>query len=267
MANRIYQKRVKVVKNIEVKKNYYKILLKSDIIVKKSLPGQFVHVRVSSVTEPLLRRPLSIHRVKGSNFEILYEIKGRGTKILSEKKHGEYLDIIGPLGNGFNTRYTIPACRQAWHDTRYTILVAGGIGVAPLFFLAQKLKTKPLVLIGANKRQKLVCVEDFRRLCCKVKIATDDGSMGFKGKVTELLTRILSTIDYRLSTIYACGPDAMLRELSKISIRNNMECQASLENFMGCGIGACLACVIKTKNGYKRVCKDGPVFDVSKIIW
>src|SRR3989338_1970131 len=176
--------------------------------------------------------------------------------MLSEKKAGEYLDIIGPLGAGFSL-----------HITHYTshILVAGGMGTAPLIFLAEKLaeiknpksKIKTLVLIGARTKKDILCEDEFRKLGCEVKIATDDGSRGFKGFVSELLTQDLLTIDHRLLTIYACGPKLLLKEISRISLERNIPAQLSLESHMACGIGACMGCVIKvTRSPGHQVTRD-----------
>jgi dihydroorotate dehydrogenase electron transfer subunit len=264
------QTKAKVIKNIEVTKKYYKILLSCARIAKAAKPGQFLNVKITNSYEPLLRRPFSIHGVRGANIEILFEVVGKGTEILSQRKTGEYLDIVGPLGNGFN--YTL-------HATRYTlpILVAGGMGVAPLFFLAESLKNhKVTVLIGAKTKRQVLCEKEFKELGCEVKIATEDGSKGFKGLVTELLRNELYAIRYTLYAIYGCGPRPMLKEVANISKKYNIPAQISLEEHMACGIGVCLGCVVKlrTPNSelrtdfeYKRVCKDGPVFDAENIIW
>jgi dihydroorotate dehydrogenase electron transfer subunit len=229
---------------------------------------------------PLLRRPFSIHRVSGlagervsGLIEILYEVVGSGTEILAQKKPGEWLDIIGPLGNGFdlNPLTGKPANRQ-------TILIAGGIGVVPLVFLAEKLRNKkgsgpflkPIVLIGAKTKSEILCEKEFKALGCNVRIATDDGTKGHKGFVTELLKKILGNSETQRSrgqVIYACGPQAMLKETAKIAVQHGLQCQVSLETHMACGIGACLGCVVNTKEGYRRVCKEGPVVDGSQIIW
>ncbi|MDD5045304.1 MAG: dihydroorotate dehydrogenase electron transfer subunit, partial [Candidatus Omnitrophica bacterium] len=178
---------------------------------------------------------------------------------LSQKGAGEYLDVIGPLGNGF----TLPL-------TPYplSLLVAGGMGVAPLVYLAEILKrSKILVLIGAQSKSGIICEKEFKDLGCSVKIATDDGSCGFRGKVTELLSNILVTMDCRPATIYACGPRPMLKAVAEIAQKENIPAQISLEEHMACGIGACLGCAVNTRAGYKRVCKDGPVFGAEEIIW
>jgi dihydroorotate dehydrogenase electron transfer subunit len=268
MPNRIFQTKAKLIKNIEVIKNYYKIVILSPQVAKAARPGQFLQVKVNDGYEPLLRRPFGIHRVNAPIIEMLYEVVGQGTEILAQRKPGEYLDIIGPLGNGFDyNRYQL---------TSSAILVAGGMGVAPLVSLAEALRRhqvagspgdQVIALIGARTKKQLLCVDELKKLGCAVKIATDDGSKGLKGKITDLLKRLLSTTDHRPSTIYACGPRPMLKEISRLAQKYNLPAQVSLEEHMACGIGACLGCVVKTIDGYKRVCKEGPVFDARDIVW
>jgi len=145
-------------------------------------------------------------------------------------------------------------------------LVAGGMGAAPLVFLAQKMKTtNPLVLIGARTNKDILCVNDFKGSGCKVKLATDDGSNGFKGKVTDLLRAVLK--EQKSSQIFSCGPHPMLKAVRELAVKNKIKAQLSLEEHMACGIGACLGCVVLTKTGYKRVCKDGPVFISEDLVW
>jgi len=278
----IFQTKAKLIKNIAVAQNYYKIILACPQIAKEANPGQFLNIRVSEGCVPLLRRPFSIHRVRNSEIEILFEVVGKGTEVLSQRKEGESLDIIGPLGNGFD--YTLCVKRHA-----LPILIAGGMGIAPLLFLADRLaydvertayrkdkkaklsaKRYPLnakVLIGAKTKAGLLCEKEVKELGCEVEIATDDGSKGFKGKVTDLLTPYLSAKYYPLSVIYACGPYPMLKEIANISKKYNISAQISLEEHMACGIGVCLGCAVRTNQGYKRVCKEGPVFSANQIIW
>jgi len=257
----IAQLKAKIISNKRLRDNFWQLEFGSPVIAKNASPGQFVNIKVSQGFEPLLRRPVSIHRVKGSKIGLVYEVIGTGTKILSTSKPQELLDVIGPLGNGFDLR-TPHAAR------RTTILVAGGMGVAPLLFLAEKIKlSKPLVLIGAKTKAQILCAQEFKSLGCSVKIATDDGSQGFKGKITDLLKQLLTTDDSRLTTIYACGPKLMLKTITKIAHENKINAQLSLEEHMACGIGACLGCVVSTKNGYKSVCKDGPVFYAQELAW
>ncbi|MCM8757669.1 MAG: dihydroorotate dehydrogenase electron transfer subunit [Candidatus Omnitrophica bacterium] len=258
----------RVVENKKIKNKYFKMVIFCPPIAKYALPGQFVSIKIVDNYQPLLRRPFSIHRVQGKNIEILYEVIGKGTEILSRRKTDESIDVIGPLGNGFFYQEIIS-------KFQIPILVSGGIGVAPFVFLAEelfqnskfKIQNKPLVLLGAKTKNELLCEKDFKRLGCKVEVSTDDGSYGFKGKVTDLLKYLLSTINSQISTIYACGPGPMLKEVIDISKSYSIPTEVSLEGHMACGIGVCLGCVVNTKTGYKRVCKDGPVFKAEELVW
>ena len=256
------QIKAKIVSNKRFKDNYWHLEFESGLIARHALPGQFVNIKVNSGIEPLLRRPISIHRIKGLKVKLFYEVLGKGTQILSSRKPGELLDVIGPLGNGFDLQ-AASGKRQA------AILVAGGMGVAPLVFLAERIKLKkPLVLIGAKTKKQILCLQEFKALGCAVKIATDDGSAGFKGRVTELLGQVLRQAQgARQLAIYACGPGAMLKAVSRIACENNIDSRLSLEEHMACGIGVCSGCVVPTKSGYKRVCKDGPVFSGRELTW
>jgi dihydroorotate dehydrogenase electron transfer subunit len=238
-------------------------------------PGQFLHIRVENASDPLLRRPLSIHdvspgRPKGQlTAKILYEVVGKGTALLAEKKAFNELDVLGPLGNGFDVKKI--------SEASVVYLIAGGMGVAPLYYLAKKLfegrrvkggGRKISVLIGGRTKEHVLCEKDFKALGCDVHVATDDGSKGFKGRVTALLKERLSSADHCLSTVIcACGPKPMLAVLAHIGLDRGIPAWVSLEEFMGCGLGACLGCVIRTNSGYKRICHDGPVFDAADIIW
>jgi len=259
------QIKAKIVSNKKLKNNYWHLEFDSGIIAKNSGAGQFVEVKVNDGMDPLLRRPISIHSTRGAKVKLLYEIIGKGTQILSARKPGDFLDVIGPLGNGFEYAGIVKKPGK-----RKNILVAGGMGVAPLVFLVEKMGLcKPLILIGARSKEQILCSREFNALGCKVIIATDDGSLGFKGKVTELLKEVLSEIQQanKPENIYACGPQLMLKAVAQISCENNIASQLSLERHMACGFGACLGCVISTKSGYKRVCKDGPVFSGKELTW
>lgn len=251
------QAKVKIFHNKKIKEGCFHLRLIAPGIAKRTMPGEFLNIKVNDGCEPLLRRPLSIHRVEGNNVEILYAVVGEATRILSQRKPGEYLSVIGPLGNGFDFK-----------AEKAGVLVAGGMGVAPLVFLAERIAaSKPLVLIGAKTKNDILCEKEFKDLGCAVKIATDDGSKGFKGYVSELLGVTLSVIGHRPSAIYACGPKPMLKEVSLVSREHDIPAQISLEEHMACGIGACLGCVVNTKKGFKRVCKEGPVFAGDEIIF
>jgi len=263
----MFQIRAKIVYNKRVKEPYCLLAVQGGGIASKAAPGQFLQIKVNEGLQPLLRRPFSIHAVRGTLVEILYEVVGEGTTILSKRKAGEFIDIIGPLGNGFSFSAG-KANRSGKNKERKPLLVAGGMGVAPLFFLAKKLKqAKPVVLIGARTKSQILCEKEFLESGCDVKTATDDGSFGFRGRVTDLLKHQLPIMNYQLSTIYACGPKPMLKEISRIASKHKIPCQISLEAHMACGIGACLGCVVNTKEGFKRVCKEGPVFNCETIVW
>jgi len=256
------QIKAELLDNKRVSGNYFKMVIEAGTITKRVGPGQFISIRVDDGCETLLRRPFSVHRVIGKNITILYEVLGKGTEILSQKKSAEFLDVIGPLGNGFDYR-------RMKDERGVAILVAGGMGVAPLIFLAEKLaKVKTLALIGAKTKKQILCEKEFEEFACKVKISTDDGSAGLKGKVSDLLKDLLRATGYKPAvTIYACGPKPMLKEIALISKAYRIPAQISLEEHMACGIGACLGCVTNTIEGHKKVCKDGPVFLAEKIIW
>jgi len=292
----IFQENTKITSNVQIASCFFKLALEATNIASSAKPGQFLHIRITDGSSVFLRRPFSIHRLSHKSqvtshkskikktcslrpetcdsIEILYEVVGKGTEILSQKKPGEFLDIIGPLGNGFSILYPTSL-----------ILMGGGIGIAPLLFLAEKTKSQYpksyiQVLIGARTKDKILCEKEFKKLGCNVKISTDDGSRGFKGKVTELLKEILVTghrsrvtgqkharCDLLCAVIYACGPREMLEEVAALSKSKRIASFASFEEHLACGIGACLGCAIKTRYGYKKVCSDGPVFNLQEIVF
>jgi dihydroorotate dehydrogenase electron transfer subunit len=274
----------KILSNEEIAPGIFRMAVSIWEEAQKACPGQFIHIRCSPFNDPLLRRPLSIHELTPETVGVLYRVVGKGTDLLSKRKRGETLDVIGPLGCGFRTK---PAGEPV-------VIVAGGMGVAPLLFLAQslmnvdrdieakqvppqnRLASLPLrqrdvrVLIGAKTKEFILCEEEFRKLGCSVDIATDDGSYGQKGYVSSLFEE--SIRKKKPGQVFVCGPNAMLKEIAIVSARRAVECQVSFENQMGCGVGVCLGCVIKTRerdgiSGYRRVCRDGPVFDARTVLW
>ena len=264
--------------------------LRSPQIAREARPGQFVHLRIREGTDPLLRRPFSIHRAdrERGEVQVLYQVVGRGTKMLSRKPVGEMLDCLGPLGHG----YEVPDERGE------AVIVAGGIGIAPLIFLVEDhfRGGEVTALIGARSSEGILYDDLLRSWGARVHLATDDGSLGHRGPVTDLLRQ--QTTKYTKYTkrtvhlsarfegrggketsrflpfvVYACGPDAMLRKVAKLCHPYEIPCQVSLENRMGCGLGACLGCVVKARSSappgheYKRVCKEGPVFEAGEVIF
>ena len=192
-----------------------------------------------------------MHSIDKDGISLLYKIRGKATKILSTKKSEETINILGPLGNGFTI-----------YPNKKTILVAGGYGVSPLYALAQKLNNS-IVLIGAGSKDHILCQEKFAKLGTEVHIATEDGSLGHTGYVTELLDSYLRGNDNII--VYASGPHPMLAAVAKITQQQNIPAQLSTESYMACGIGACKGCAIQTTEGYKLCCQDGPVFDADII--
>ena len=229
---------------------------------KGARPGQFVHIRCSSGYDPLLRRPFSIHKRAQGIVDILYQVVGKGTEILSKKKGGDQLDFLGPLGKGFEIE---PAFSTIF-------IVGGGMGVAPLYMVAQEITRlgqgkEVTVLLGAKNKDLILDKDDFERLGMRVMVATEDGSEGYRGLVSDLFERLILSQTSLSLAVYSCGPVSMLRKIAEVSCRRGFFCQVSLEQRMGCGVGACLGCVIRGKSGYLRVCKEGPVFHAQEILW
>lgn len=255
------QIKAKIISNKALRASYWHCVISAASIASRARPGQFINIKVTDGLKPLLRRPFSVHNINGENMEVIYDVIGEGTRAFSQRRVGEYLDIIGPSGNGFS----LPASSK-----RLLVFVGGGIGVAPLFFLARKAKAKnKIVLVGSRSKGQVLCEKEFKNSGCDVKISTDDGSLGLKGRVTDLLKDILDSkiAEENAVLIYACGPRPMLKVVSRLAAQYGLPAQVSLEEHMGCGIGACLGCVVKTKNGLERVCKEGPVFNASDLIW
>lgn len=254
------QDKVEIVSNNIVGEDCFRMALNCHLIVKDAKPGQFVHIRPGAGNDPLLRRPMSIHSVDDRDtFSVLYRVTGQGTAMLAELKAGNSLDVIGPLGAGFTVD----------KKSRRAILVGGGIGAAPLLYLAQSCLAKQMsviILLGASTRDSLLAVADFKALGCVVKVTTEDGSAGVRGYVTDLLEPALMEGAGPVA-VFACGPVAMMHRAGTMAGIYDVPCQVSLEERMACGVGACLGCVVATEDGYRRVCADGPVFNAGEIEW
>lgn len=224
-------------------------------------PGQFLMVRAAGQSlDPLLPRPIGVHELESDLVKILIEPVGRGTISLAGLRVGDRLSVLGPLGNGFDLTGEGPA-----------LVVGGGIGAAPLAFLVRALAQRGRevrCLLGFKTRGQAVAAELFRNQ--KVDVYTEDGSMGEMGLVSEPLTGILAemqTGDLRAAEIFACGPDAMLAAISGIAGDHGANAQVSMAAHMACGVGACQGCVIRTVDGYRRACSEGPVFAAGEIAW
>lgn len=242
-----------IVFNQPLTKGYLHLRAYAPEVARDIQPGQFVQVKVRPGMQPLLRTPLSIHDASAEHgwLDLLYRILGESTQLLSEMKSGDSLDLLGPLGHGFS----LPeAGYEAW-------LLAGGIGVAPLYYLATQLLLQGYttrLLYGVRTASELVRAEDFQKLGVQVYTSSDDGSTGFRGTVVQLAESIDLPKHVKL---YACGPRPMLRAVDELAVRRGLPAELSLEEYMACGIGACLGCACAMREGgYAHVCTDGPVF-------
>lgn len=272
MEKRIYHLSLPVQKQDSIAPGHWLLSLKSAQITSVATPGQFVMLKIDENFDPLLPRPMSFHSIiKEDNhrvgFTILYKVVGKGTRLLSEKRNGEKVVVTGPLGTGFNLNHITSGYEP--------IVVGGGIGIAPLLFLAHELVEKgqtPTVFLGANSQEELLALDEFESLGLTPKVSTEDGSKGVKGMVTDLLASYLDGRKGLQGEIFACGPDPMLEKVASLAKTYGLKSQLSLEQRMACGLGACLGCVVKIRNknsghSYQRVCTEGPVFNGEDIVW
>jgi dihydroorotate dehydrogenase electron transfer subunit len=225
-------------------------------IARALRPGQFVNIKVDDGLSPLLRRPFSAHRIERDRIEVLFDVVGKGTAILSQKRPGDLLDVLGPLGVPFDLE------RQ---DFSTAILVAGGLGVAPFPLVSDFLRrgAKQVVTFLGGRSSSVIVDVHLENLL----VATDDGSRGFHGNVVDLLKETMAKRAFILPRIFGCGPTPMLRALSAFALEHQIPAEVSLEGPMACGIGICQGCPVElTEGGYALMCKDGPVFDVRKIL-
>ncbi len=256
-----YQEKATIIRVEQLSDENFRLTLQTDEIAKNAKPGQFVMISTAQGKDPYLRRPFSIHQTTLSGrIQILFKVTGRGTGLLAHTKVGEQLSVFGPLGHGFDLRLDKGAC-----------LIGGGMGIAPMLFLAKQLcllkkdTTSDLILFGGKKIQEVEpLVKDFEQLNMQTIAATDDGSYGKKGYVTDIFNNANLPKE---CVVYACGPEAMMGRVNDLCREKNIECQVSVESVMACGMGACLGCNIPSKDGYVHVCYEGPVFNAEELIW
>lgn len=252
------QGKYQIVKKQALAKDIYSLEIASPEIAGIAQPGQFVHILPAGHT---LRRPISICGIdrKNGTLRIVFAVKGDGTKQMSALNEGELIDMLAPLGHGFTIDDSF----------KKVVLVGGGIGTPPMLPLAEIYGGKAVVISGFRNAQAVILQEDFEAAGAKTILCTDDGSMGRKCLVTEPLKELLDGGD--IDAVYACGPSAMLRGVAETTAKKEVYCEVSLEERMGCGIGACLVCACKThKNGeenFVHVCKNGPVFNAKEVVW
>ncbi len=249
--------KAKILQKREVVPNIYEMVIDANNALKESKAGQFIHIKCGDGV--YLRRPISICEVFEDKLRFLFEVKGKGTRLLAEKSVGDKLDLLGPLGNGFSTAkvYQNP------------VVIGGGIGTYPLLQVAKEIN--PITILGFRTQSLVTLEEDFRKVSKDVIITTDDGSYGKQGLVTERLNEVLQQTN--VDAIFVCGPMPMIKAVRKIALEHDIFCQVSLEERMACGIGACLCCATKVKNpaddtdyNYFHVCKAGPVFNAKEVL-
>lgn len=263
-----------VLSNQEISPNYYRMRILAPGYQQMANPGQFIMFRVQRSLPPLLRRPFGIFRVgflpadcegmaPKEFIEIIYKVVGSGTEIMQELHQGDRIELLGPLGRGFDLGDPLEE----------KILVGGGIGLVPLYMLAEKLveTSKVRLLMGGRTRDDIITVTEFERLGVETYVSTEDGSLGEEGLVTQVLKRKLDK--YPKATVYACGPMPMIDAVQKICRSKQVPLQVSLEALMACGVGACLGCVVKgaghseAEPRYLCTCKHGPVFRSEQLDW
>lgn len=241
----------------QIENKVYLLKLFCPELAKKSSPGQFVNVRISENEFPLLRRPFSICDVDGDHFFLMFNILGEGTKSLARKREGDSVDLLGPLGCGFNYE----------DDFEVALLVAGGLGIAPFPFLTKMIgEQKEIITLIGGRGQHDILTHNLTNTL----VATDDGSLGFHGNVVQLFINEFEKIKKRKIKVFACGPSAMLRALQKFCNENNINTELSTECAMACGFGICQGCPIestKTPDHFLLVCKDGPVFNAKDVVF
>ncbi len=244
-----------VTENKKLTESIFALKLTADDIVKNAAPGQFVHIKCGDAN--LLRRPISICDARNGLLTLVVEMRGEGTRWLTGRREGDVLDIIGPMGRGFDL------------SGKNIILVGGGIGVPTMLYTARSHAGRAAAVLGFRNKDCIILKDELEKACKEVVITTDDGSIGEHGTVSLPLERLLRTGEY--DSVLACGPRAMLKAVAALAEAYNAPCQVSMEERMGCGIGACLVCACKTikdgKEEMRHVCKDGPVFRASEVVW
>lgn len=247
-----------VMKKTAIARQTYSFEILCPEVTEVATAGQFVHIRVDGFT---LRRPVSIcgiDKEKGL-LRIVFEIRGEGTEVLSHINEGTLIDILAPLGHGFTLN----------PDFKKVVLIGGGIGTPPMLPIASYYGEKATVITGFRSADAVILQNDFKSTGAETILCTDDGSLGIHGFVTQPFEEIINT--QSVDAVYACGPMPMLKGIAKMALDKGIYCEISLEERMGCGIGACLVCACKTKKNdeeyFAHVCKEGPVFKAEEVIW
>lgn len=247
----------KIEKAEKLNETTYRFVILSERISDEAWCGRFVNILCGEKT---LRRPISICEIDKwkKTFTVVFEVRGEGTRWLSRRRTGDEIDVLGPLGNGF-----FP------DKDKKAVFVGGGIGCPPMLGAAQAYGENAVAVLGFRSKENAILVEDFKACCKDVFITTNDGTLGKKGFATDVLGDLLKNASD--TVVYACGPSPMLRGVAEMCEKSGAQCFVSLEQRMGCGIGACLACACKTREAdgehMRHVCKNGPVFDSREVVW
>ena len=264
------QFRLTVLEHREAAEGHRELVLPLEGELASIRPGQFVNVlcRESEAFDPLLRRPFSVYWAKDGAFALLYRVVGRGTRLLSRLAPGDAVDLVGPLGRGFDWSW--------WAGKGRLLLAGGGVGVPPIYFLSQRLREAGVehsVFVGFAGERQMVAVDRWRSDGIEPAVATVDGSAGRRGLVTDLLEEALAGGGPRgrAAGVFACGPLPMLAAVARLCAERRVPCQVAMEEWMGCGLGVCLSCVRKVRGEsgveWARVCREGPVFDGARVVW
>jgi len=244
-----------VVDNEKLGDNIFYIAVVAGRLAEESRAGQFLHIKCGE--SRLLRRPISISSVRGDSIEFVFEVKGDGTRWLAGREPGQNLDIIGPLGKGFS------------FPDGNIVVVGGGMGTPPMLFAAESARSGVTAILGFRESARVIMVDEFEKVCDEVHVTTEDGSAGSRGLVTAPLEKLLAAGGF--AAVMSCGQIGMQGAVAQLCHRYGVPCQVSLEERMGCGVGACLVCACATVSGgeerMSRVCADGPVFNAEEVVW
>lgn len=252
MNPKLFQNTYPITENHRVAEGYYKLTLQAKALAKTANPGQFIAIRVTEGTDPLLRRPFGIYQVAGDRVSCVYRVIGKGTDLLSKKSAGETCDVLGPLGQS----------APLFQDKTPTAIIAGGVGIAAVRWITTILGKQCDLFYGVRTEKELVESPSLKSLVKQLIISTDDGSCGVHAMITEVFAKKAA----QYPRIYCCGPRPMMKQIYNLCCDKN-ESYFFIEETMACGIGVCMGCVCETQTGYKRVCKEGPVFKGSEIKW
>jgi dihydroorotate dehydrogenase electron transfer subunit len=260
--------RITLISQESLSRRYYRLVFEAPAIANAAMPGQFIHMRCAGGWDPFLRRPISLHDADPDSGTITLLIGefGYGTSLLRQLSVGTQVDALGPLGGAW----------QPLPESRTCILLGGGVGIPPLHFLAKRLPTmtstpaaRVIAVIGARIQEDVLCEAEFAACGAEVRAATDDGSYGFHGTAVDLLSELLEKES--VDQVFTCGPTPMMRGVAAVTAAHDIPCQASLEERMACGLGACISCVVEVRADgtgpveYQRVCTEGPVFAAHEV--